>query len=140
MQDKRVSHNKAGYSDKHRPAVPFGDFKVYSIFESAILTLLQIATKSKNSQWIREKLSIPILHLTLLSFSWGKQSVRHSAEHLIYGQKPKPTFSLWKYCSWLWLSFAVLCGWKGGQDYENYNKNNVQIIKHTERMMHKTIQ
>ena len=50
MQDKRVSRNKAGYSDKHRPAVPFGDFEMYSIFERAVLTLLQIARKSKNSQ------------------------------------------------------------------------------------------
>ena len=50
MQDKRVSRIEAGYSGKHRPAVPFGDFEMYSIFESAVLTLLQIATKSKNSQ------------------------------------------------------------------------------------------
>lgn len=34
---------------------------------------------------------------------------------------------------------AVLCVCKGGQYYENYNKNNVQTIKHTERMMRKTI-
>ena len=50
MQDKRVSRNEAGYSDKHRPAVPFRNFKVYSIFESTVLTLLQFETKIKNSQ------------------------------------------------------------------------------------------
>ena len=50
MQDKRVSRNEAGNSDKHRSAVPFGNFKVYSIFESAVLNLLQIETKIKNSQ------------------------------------------------------------------------------------------
>ena len=50
MQDKRVSRNEAGYSEKRRPAVPFGDFEMYSIFESAVLTLLQFETKSKNSQ------------------------------------------------------------------------------------------
>lgn len=50
MQDKRVSRNEAGYSKKHRPAVQFGDFEMYSIFESTVLTLLQFETKSKNSQ------------------------------------------------------------------------------------------
>ena len=69
MQDKRVSRIEAGYSDKHRPAVPFGTFGLYSIFESAVPILLQITTKIKNSQCFREKLSIPILHLPLLSFS-----------------------------------------------------------------------
>lgn len=92
MQDKRVSRNEAGYSKKHRPAVQFGDFEMYSIFESTVLTLLQFETKSKNSQWFRDKLSIPVLHLPSLSFCWGKQSVRRSAEHLWNGQKPKPTF------------------------------------------------
>lgn len=47
MQDKRVSHNEAGYSDKHQPAVPFGDFEMYSIFDSAVPILLQIAIKIK---------------------------------------------------------------------------------------------
>ena len=92
MQDKRVSRNEAGYSGKHRPAVPVGDFEMYSIFESAVPILLQITTKIKNSQWFREKLSIPILHLPLISLSWGKQSVRRSAEHRWNGQKSKPTF------------------------------------------------
>lgn len=50
MQDKRVSRNEAGYSGKHRPAVPVGDFGMYSIFEGAVPILLQITTKIKNSQ------------------------------------------------------------------------------------------
>ena len=50
MQDKRVSRFIAGYSEKRRPAVPFGTFGLYSIFERAVLTLLQFETKSKNSQ------------------------------------------------------------------------------------------
>ena len=50
MQDKRVSRNEAGYSGKHRLAVPVGDFEMYSIFESAVPILLQITTKIKNSQ------------------------------------------------------------------------------------------
>ena len=50
MQDKRVSRIEARYSGKHRPAVPFGDFKMYSIFESAVPILIQIETKIKNSQ------------------------------------------------------------------------------------------
>lgn len=41
MQDKRVSRNEAGYSEKHRPAVPFGTFGQYSIFESAVPLLRQ---------------------------------------------------------------------------------------------------
>ena len=47
MQDKRVSRIEAGYSGKHRPAVPFGDFEMYSIFESAVPILLQITTKKQ---------------------------------------------------------------------------------------------
>lgn len=47
MQDKRVSRIEAGYSGKHRPAVPFGDFEMYSIFDSAVPILLQIAIKIK---------------------------------------------------------------------------------------------
>lgn len=50
MQDKRVSRIEAGHSDKHRTAVPFGTFGLYSIFERTVLTLLQIATKVKISQ------------------------------------------------------------------------------------------
>ena len=50
MQDKRVSRNEAGHSDKRRTAVPFGTFGLYSILESAVPVLLQITTKSKNSQ------------------------------------------------------------------------------------------
>lgn len=41
MQDKRVSRNEAGYSEKHRPAVPFGTFGLYSIFESTVPLLRQ---------------------------------------------------------------------------------------------------
>ena len=50
MQDKRVSRIEAGYSGKHHPAVPLGTFGLYSIFERAVLTLLQIARKVNNSQ------------------------------------------------------------------------------------------
>lgn len=50
MQDKRVSRNEAGHSDKRQSAVPFGDFEMYSIFESSVPILLQITRKSKNSQ------------------------------------------------------------------------------------------
>lgn len=50
MQDKRVSRNEAGYSGKRRPAVPFGTFGLYSIFESAVPILIQIEAKIKNSQ------------------------------------------------------------------------------------------
>lgn len=41
MQDKRVSRNEAGYSEKRRPAEPFGTFGQYSIFESAVPLLRQ---------------------------------------------------------------------------------------------------
>lgn len=41
MQDKRVSRIKAGHSDKHRTAVPFGDFNEYSFFQRTVLTLRQ---------------------------------------------------------------------------------------------------
>ena len=52
MQDKRVSRNEAGYSGKHRPAVPVGDFGMYSIFESAVPILRQITTKKQKFSMI----------------------------------------------------------------------------------------
>ena len=52
MQDKRVFRMEAGYSDKHRPAVPFGDFEMYSIFESAVPILFQITTKKQKFSMI----------------------------------------------------------------------------------------
>lgn len=52
MQDKRVSRIEAGHSDKHRTAVPFGTFGLYSIFESAVPILLQITTKKQKFSMI----------------------------------------------------------------------------------------
>lgn len=52
MQDKIVSRNEAGNSDKHRSEVPFGDFEMYSIFESAVPVLLQITTKKRKFSMI----------------------------------------------------------------------------------------
>jgi hypothetical protein len=51
-QDKRVSRIEAGHSDKHRTAVPFGDFEMYSIFDSAVPILLQITTKKQKFSMI----------------------------------------------------------------------------------------
>ena len=77
----------------------------------------KLQQKSKNSQWFRDKLSIPILHLPLLSLSWGKQSVRRSAKHLYLWETRTP-FSLRKYCSWLNKSFAVLYGCQRAKQYK----------------------
>lgn len=52
MQDKRVSRIEAGHSDKRRTAVPFGDFEMYSIFESAVPILFQITTKKQKFSMI----------------------------------------------------------------------------------------
>ena len=61
MQDKRVSRNEAGYSDKHRPAVPFGAFKEYSFFQHTVLTLRQFRQYLEINHCFREKRSIPNL-------------------------------------------------------------------------------
>ena len=52
MQDKIVSRIEAGHSDKHRTAVPFGDFEMYSFFESAVPILLQIKKKKQKFSMI----------------------------------------------------------------------------------------